>query len=389
MVQLMLDGFGGNRRIKPRQEPNSFGIDCYHLNARFSESIENIGEIQGTKLMWLFRYCLEAVWCRFRYGVSNFYYIPAPGKRSALYRDWLVMLLCRPFFKNVILHWHAAGLSQWLQTAGNFRTRITCWLFKPVNLSIVLSHFNYPDAEKLLSRQVCNVDNGIPDPCPDFTASVQPRRQWRFAVRKTLLAGGRLAMTETTSLYGDPHLIHVLYLAHCSRDKGLFAAMEGAVAANRLLAGQDVAVRIKLTIGGSFVSAAERAEFNQLIKKPEYAGAVEYLGFVSGDKKKRLLVEADLFCFPTRYLGENQPVNLIEAMAFGLPIAVTRWRSLPEMLPPDYSGLMDAPEAVAVTLLKLADGGSGETMRKHFLTRFTLERHLEKLAQAIHSVENP
>ena len=48
-------------------------------------------------------------------ALKIFYYVPAPGKRVALYRDWLVMFICRPFFSGVILHWHAvAG-----QMAGN------------------------------------------------------------------------------------------------------------------------------------------------------------------------------------------------------------------------------------------------------------------------------
>jgi len=78
------------------------------------------------------------------------------------------------------------------------------------------------------------------------------------------------------------------------------------------------------------------------------------------------LREADLFCFPTRYIGENQPVNLIEAMAFGLPIVTTRWRSLPEMLPPNYPGLVDSqsPEQIAAALLRLMNERSGETARE-------------------------
>ena len=63
--------------------------------------------------------------------------------------------------------------------------------------------------------------------------------------------------------------------------------------------------------------------------QPGMADMVQYLGFVSGDQKHQLLREADLFCFPTYYENENQPVNLIEAMAFGLPILTTRWRSPP------------------------------------------------------------
>ena len=39
-------------------------------------------------------------------------------------------------------------------------------------------------------------------------------------------------------------------------------------------------------------------------------------------------------------------------MAFGLPIVTTRWRSLPEMLPPNYPGLVDSqsPEQIAAAL---------------------------------------
>ncbi len=393
MVRLMLNGFGGDRREKKdrTQEPSPFGIECYHVNAQLSKTLENIGEIQSIKLVRLFLFCLEAVWCRFRYGVDTFYYVPAPGKRVALYRDWLVMFLCRPFFKNIILHWHAAGMAKWLETAVQIRTRAATYrLFKPVDLSIVLSRFNVADAEKLLSRRICVVHNGIPDPCPDFATSVQPRRRARFAARARLWAGEKLAAGEMATAGGDPQIIKVLFLAHCSRDKGLFTAMEGVVLANRQLAARGSMARMKLTIAGGFVTAEEKTEFDRMLQAGEYSGDVEYLGFVSGEQKERILREADVFCFPTCYYGENQPVNLIEAMAFGLPIVTTRWRSLPEMLPPDYPGLVDpqSAEQVAAGLIRLMNDRSGEAMRDNFLGRFTLERHLENLARAFHEVEN-
>ena len=393
MVRLMLNGFGGDRREKKdrTQEPSPFGIECYHVNAQLSKTLENIGEIQSIKLVRLFLFCLEAVWCRFRYGVDTFYYVPAPGKRVALYRDWLVMFLCRPFFKNIILHWHAAGMAKWLETAVQIRTRAATYrLFKPVDLSIVLSRFNVADAEKLLSRRICVVNNGIPDPCPDFATSVQPRRRARFAARARLLADEKLGAGEMVAAGGDPQIIKVLFLAHCSREKGLFTAMEGVMLANRQLAARGSMARMKLTIAGGFVTAEEKTEFDRMLQAREYAGDMEYLGFVSGGQKEHILREADVFCFPTCYYGENQPVNLIEAMAFGLPIVTTRWRSLPEMLPPDYPGLVDpqSPEQVAAGLIRLMNDRSGETMRENFLGRFTLERHLENLARAFHGVEN-
>ena len=380
MVQLMLEGFGGDarRRAKPALVP---GIQCYHVNARFSRGLQDVGEFQGSKIFLILWFCLQAIWIRFRYGVANFYYVPAPGKRVALYRDWLIMLLCRPFFKRVILHWHAAGLAKWLETENpiNFRTT-TFRLFRPVNLSIVLSRYNRADAEKLLSGRIAVVNNGIPDPCPDFETTVLPHRLQRFDDRKRLFNRAPLA---------EPMIIRALFLAHCTREKGLFAAADAVLRANRLLAARDLPMQLKLTVAGNFVTGEERKEFDRLLQDPVFAATIEYAGFVSGEKKEQLLRQADLFIFPTQYLGENQPVNLIEAMAFGLPIVTTRWRSLPEMFPPNYPGLVDNqdPDKIAATILQLLEDKSGELVHRHFTDNFTIDRHLSDLAAALHSVE--
>jgi glycosyltransferase involved in cell wall biosynthesis len=384
MVKLMLDGFGGDCRKRAQRVPNPFGIECYHVNARFSRGLEDIGEFQSLKLARLFFHCLEAIWCRFRHGVTNFYYVPAPGKNLALYRDWLVMLICRPFFKRVILHWHAAGLAKWLETSVQIRSRaITYRLFKPVDLSIVLSKYNVADAEKLLSHRVCVVPNGIANPCPDFAESILPRRRARFAERAK-------SLKDRQPAGDDAQIVKVLFLAHCSREKGLFAAMEGVSTANHLMIVGGTDLRFKLIVAGGFVNAEEKAEFDRLLKTPEFTGTVSYLGFISGEEKERALREADLFCFPTRYLGENQPVNLIEAMAFGLPIVTTRWRSLPEMLPAGYCGLVTTQSGteIANALLALLTSENGENLRENFLNRFTIEQHLAGMAEALRSVES-
>jgi glycosyltransferase involved in cell wall biosynthesis len=381
MVQLMLAGFGGDARRRNGNPPSAHGVECYHVNARFSRSLEDVGEFQGTKIFLIMWFCAQAVWLRFRHGVKHFYYVPAPGKRVALYRDWLVMLLCRPFFQTMILHWHAAGLAKWLETSTTIGSRTATYrLFRPVDLSIVLSRYNNADAEKLLSHKISVVHNGIPDPCPDFETTIQPRRLEHFDVRRQIFAGE----------YAGPALtVNVLFLAHCTREKGIFVAAEAVVRANRDLAARRLPLRLKLVTAGNFVTDTDKAEFDALLKNPEFATAVEHRGFVSGEQKSGLLRDADLFLFPTRYLGENQPVNLIEAMAFGLPIVTTRWRSLPEMLPPGYPGLVSGQDSAEITaaIMNVLAMKSGERVRAHFLERFTLERHLAALAAALRRVE--
>ena len=395
MVQLMLAGFGGDQR-RGRARPAvsgpqaSLGIECYHVNTRLSQKLEDIGDLRLGKLFLLLGYCLQAIWCRFRYGVKNFYYIPAPGKRSALYRDWVVMLICRPFFKRVILHWHAAGLAKWLEMVVTIRSRsLTYRLMKQVDLSIVLSKYNRADAEKLFSRQVRVVSNGIPDPCPQFAHEVLPRRKARSAARRKLLAGATLEPADLNDTGGEPELIRVLYLAHCTREKGLFDTLAAVALANQRLRDRHAPVSVRLQVTGGFVTAEEKAEFERLLAEPGMADMIQYLGFVSGDQKNQLLREADLFCFPTYYENENQPVNLIEAMAFGLPILTTRWRSLPELFPANYPGLVNvrSPEQIADRLLALITTEPGEGFREIFLRSFTLERHLAGLAEAFVQVE--
>lgn len=401
MVQLMLSGFGGDRRKRlfrrseQKQSPaaptgnSAPQVECYHVNARLSQNLEDIGDLRIGKFILLLGYCLQAVWCRFRYGVTNFYYIPAPGKPSALYRDWLVMMICRRFFKRIILHWHAAGLAKWLEMVVQMRSRSFTYRFmRQVDLSIVLSKYNQADAEKLFSQRIRIVSNGIPDPCPSFAEEVLPRRKARFEERLKLLEENR-APTPETCKEGDAHLVKVLYLAHCTHEKGLFDSVSAIRIANEKLSREKSPFKLRLLVAGTFVTAGEKEKFERLMQQKQVSDQVEYHGFVSGTQKNELLRQADMFCFPTYYQNENQPVNLIEAMAFGLPILTTRWRSIPELFPADYIGLVKVrtPEEIADTLITLCTRETGEGFRNIFLREFTLERHLAALAEAFRSVE--
>lgn len=96
--------------------------------------------------------------------------------------------------------------------------------------------------------------------------------------------------------------------------------------------------------------------------------SVSYRGFVSGEEKARLFCESDVFCFPTYYPGETFGLVIAEAMAFGLPVLTTKWRGLPELLPPSYPWIVEprSPERLAEALPQMLDSGITEKLRALF-----------------------
>jgi glycosyltransferase involved in cell wall biosynthesis len=396
MVKLMLDGFGGDRRKSSACPASPHGIECYHVNARLSTHLEDIGDIRVRKLGLLLWYCLQAIWCRFRYGVTTFYYVPAPGKTSALVRDWLVFALCRPFFKRIILHWHAAGMAKWIETSTNHLYRdLTYRSIGQADLCLVLSRYNLGDAEKLWPRRIRIVGNGIPDPCPDFEQAVLPRRKARLDARKAIVAGESLGAADVAAAGGDPQVFKMLFLAHCIREKGLFDTLDGVALAVARLLRDNSPMDLRLTVAGEFMNADEEAEFRERIRQPDLLDAagqsrVTCVGFVSGEKKRDAFLQADCFCFPTCYYAESFGLVVVEAMSFGVPVVTSRWRSLPELLPADYNGLVNpkSPDQIADAIARIMVTQDGGRVRQIFVRNYRLDRHLDNLAAALHTVEH-
>ena len=384
MVQLLVNGLGGDARSAAKGEP----VEVFHIDARLSDSIDAIGQAGFKKVLLLIRYCLQAIWCRVRHGIRNFYYVPAPGLRAAIYRDWIVMALCRPFFPFVIYHWHAVGLGDWIDTqARPWERWISRWLLGRPELSIVLGEFNRRDARQLRSKRVVVVPNGIPDPCPGFDEVVRAIRISRAASRRSLLTRGSLAAPAVSETVPEECEFRVMFIGLCHRPKGLFDAVEAIALANQRL--QSSPLRITLAVAGGFWTDGERVELESRIQRPDLmrdgAPLVVYKGFVSGEGKQRLFRESDCLCFPTYYPAESFGLVVAEAMAWGLSVVTTRWRTVPELLPAGYAGLVDvqSPEQLSGALIEMAGSGYDARLRSRFLERYTERRFADAILNVL------
>jgi glycosyltransferase involved in cell wall biosynthesis len=342
MVETLINGL--------RADPD---IEILHVNVRLSQGLADVGRARAGKLAPLLLACLRAWRLRIRRGRCAFYYVPAPGARSPLWRDFIVMLLCRPFFSPVIFHWHAIGLGEWIN---NRATIIERWLAHALlgraHLAIVLAPELSADASVFAPRRVAVVPNSVADPAPDTAPRLRPR---------------------------DARL-EVLFLGLCTRDKGVFDAMEGIALADRTEPG-----KFRLTVAGGFASAAEKREFDTRVAALP-RGLVNYFGFADAEQKRALFRSADVFCFPTSYANEGQPLTLIEALAHDVPIITTRWRAIPGMLPREHVWFVNAGEPARIAQALAGVHHSplpGGTLRRHYLLNFTPQQHLAAMRAAL------
>lgn len=364
MVQYLVDGF--------RADP-SLGVEVLHVDARLSDDLTDVGSARGGKLTKLLAYVRSAKRLGREHGVRTLYYVPSPPKRNSLYRDWIALALLRPWFRHVVFHWHAVGLGQWLEdVASPLERALSHRLLGDVRLSLVLSRFSQPDAEKLHPRAVSVVPNGVPDPCPDFNSTLADHRCRRLAERRA--RGGE---------------VKVLFLALCSREKGMLDAVEAVRQANQLGAILARPLKFRLLVAGTFPTPDDEAAFQSLRADPTVAACVSVTGFLGPEAKAAALRDSDVFLFPSYFANEGQPLNLIEAMSFGLPLVSTRWRGIPEMLPENYAGLVEPrdPAAAALALIAVVQSEDGLRFRERFLERYQLAAHLRVLAAALQITE--
>ena len=368
MVQQLLDEL---------REHSGSDLEVFHVDARLSKNIDDIASASPRKLFLLFRYCLRAIWLRLTKGATHFYYVPAPGLRNAVYRDWIVMLLCRPFYRKIIYHYQAAGVGGWLEMeARSWEHWVSQLLLGRAALSIALGDYYHEDAAKLEPKQIVTIPNCSSDPCPDYERRLKPQQ---------------LSRAEALAQAGT---YRVLYLSLCYREKGLFDLVEAVAEVNVRLRANGLAKRVQLDVAGKFYLPEEETEFNERLGQAdlndEQGPLVVFHGFADEAKKLELFGQADAFSLPSYYSFEAHPVCLVEAMAHGLPIIATRWRILPELFPENYEGLVDvqSPDQIADRLERFFGRTDEAGLRERYLQHFTRKAFGEKVRTALRSLED-
>ena len=336
MVRAMIEGLP------------ALGIRVRHVPMALSTSNNDVGRWRLRKVSSTIRAGFAARRIARAEDIETLYYVPAPGKSWAVWRDVMALRIARPAIPRLVLHWHGSGLGEWIPSASALLRRSAHRALGAADLSVVLAPELVADAAVFNPRRTEVVANGIPDP-------------------------------GEPTIHGPNAPTKVLFVGLGSREKGLIDTAEAIALLHKSRPNE-----FTLTFAGNFATKVDEVDFRRIAESS--GSAIRYAGFAGEFQKHELLSGADIFCFPTYYPHEGQPLSLIEAMAHDVRIVTTRWRAIPGMLPSSNVTFVDPkqPTKLAAALESSANmPPPNGALRNHYLKSFTLGSHLEALRDAL------
>jgi glycosyltransferase involved in cell wall biosynthesis len=236
-------------------------------------------------------------------------------------RDGLFIVMARPFCKKLIVHFH--GWFPWFeQKIIGKRLRLFKRVYGRADVFIALSlHVKTKLSEWGFTQQIISIPNA-------FDVTMIEDFNFEEILEK------RLNNTQKD----------ILFLSRIHKEKGIFEmlqAMPGiteALPQARLIVGGD---------GEDFELVKQRAAS---MKKD----SIVFLDYVKTDKKASTFSNASLYVLPS--YSEGMPITVLEAMAFGLPVVVTRVGGIADFFENKKHGFMIEkayPEEIAKAILLL------------------------------------
>lgn len=314
----------------------------------FRQSVDSIGRVyEIAQVLWR-----TAI---IRQSAERVYFTPAESIAGNL-KDLLIMAVLGSRLRCTYLHLHGgAGMRVLLSDRHPWLRRLNAWFLRRVAGVIVLGQ-----------RHV------------DIYSSLMPPERIQV-VRNFAPNEMFVNAAELSEKWANTEVLQVLFLSNLLPGKGYEELLQ-AIA--RLP--PDLAVRHRFSFAGGFESEAAKQSFLDAIKNMPH---VRYHGTVHGNEKRELFRQAHLFCLPTYYPYEGQPISILEAYAAGCAVATTDHSGIYDIFTPGENGwqvMPRSPESLVEMLAKVASHAPEAARIGHANyvaanTSFRREHHLAAL----------
>jgi glycosyltransferase involved in cell wall biosynthesis len=189
------------------------------------------------------------------------------------------------------------------------------------------------------------------------------------------------------SLHRDGKPFNILFMGNVSFAKGFYdlilaykKVLKMPTGTQLYFAGEIIRLKDERNIIPTYFSGEIKERFlkstDAIINFVQNAHSynAKYLGIISGESKKQVLQDADIFVLPS--YSEGFSFAILEALAYGLPVVTTNVGALPEIITDGKNGFVIEPgdyEALSEKIVQLIDD---ENLRKEMA-----QRNLEKAAR--------
>lgn len=133
--------------------------------------------------------------------------------------------------------------------------------------------------------------------------------------------------------------INILFLSNLINGKGYNELADAYIALD-----DKSKNKIKLNFVGGFHTRYDQEVFFDKIRN--HTG-INYLGeFINGNEKKKLYLENHIFCLPTYYPFEGQPISILEAYSTGCFVITTGHSGIPQIFSDKINGIKVETQSV-------------------------------------------
>ena len=221
------------------------------------------------------------------------------SKNGSFYRKALFVKEAKKQHKKIIIHIHSSQFMQFYNTSNKYAKKYIRSILNKADKVIVLSEFWYNTFDEIVSKE-----------------------------KLVVLPNGITRTQYYDKEYDDQN---ILFLGRLTELKGIYDLM---LAFNIVLGAYPHA---HLYIGGKGEDDNCKTKCEEL----DITNRVSFCGWVSGDKKEKLLQQCSIFVLPS--YTEGMPVSLLEAMSFGCSCIATNVGGVPDIIEDKVNGLLVRP----------------------------------------------
>ena len=303
--------------IGPLPEPiTGQSVACHvlykFLSAKHYVHLVNLskgGFRQGVNSVYRVLEVLRIIWNVWRNCAKvDVIYFTVSESSAGNAKDLLVFMVCMPLLSRMAIHLHGgAGMRQIMGVEGGIVRIVNGFFLRRIGAVIVLGdslrdiYSSYVPAERLYV---------IPNFAQDELFAHRDQVEKKFRIQSPL---------------------RLLFLSNLLPGKGHLELVQAYKSLNK-----DQQAVFTIDFAGSFEDKLQRDAFLSTIRD---VPGLKYHGKVVGQAKLELFKQAHIFCLPTYYPYEGQPISILEAYASGCAVLTTAHSGIGDIFRDGKNGL--------------------------------------------------